>query len=219
MHANSKAYKGIAMEGFIARWYASGTAGGRDDLRALARRITGELEPGAAILEVAPGPGYLAIELAKAGDFEVAAVDISETFVAIARANAKKEAVAIDFRHGDAAALPFADDSFERVVCRAAFKNFSNPVSAAREMRRVLRPGGKAMIMDMRRDAPRSAIAAEVKRLHLGAIDSLLTKWSLLALKRRAYTRDQICGIVSEAGFRSWRIEEEGIGFEFAAEE
>jgi ubiquinone/menaquinone biosynthesis C-methylase UbiE len=43
-------------------------------------------------------------------------------------------------------------------VCRAAFKNFTEPVKALAEMRRVLRPGGTALIIDMRRDAPMSEI-------------------------------------------------------------
>ena len=43
--------------------------------------------------------------------------------------------------------------SFDLIICRAAFKNFSEPLQALHEMHRVLKPGGKALIMDLRRDA------------------------------------------------------------------
>ena len=53
-----KAYKGMGMEGRIARWYAANTGKSMEDFRALARRVAAELAPGSAVLEVAPGPGF-----------------------------------------------------------------------------------------------------------------------------------------------------------------
>ena len=60
-----KGYKGLGMEGFTAKWYASQTIKSLDEFMALARRVADELPPGSRVLEVAPGPGYFAIELAK----------------------------------------------------------------------------------------------------------------------------------------------------------
>ena len=68
-HASVKAYKGIGMEGWIAKWYAANTGKRLEDFRALARRVAGELAPGSAVLELAPGPGYFAIELAKLSSY------------------------------------------------------------------------------------------------------------------------------------------------------
>src|SRR5262245_33821234 len=143
----SKPYKGIGMEGMLATWYAKNTAKSIDDFRALAKRIAAQLSPGNAVLEIAPGPGYLAIELARLGSYEVTGVDISHSFVRIATANAARAGAQVTFRHGDAAGLPFAADAFDFIVCRAAFKNFSDPVGALREMHRVLRPGGRTLIL------------------------------------------------------------------------
>lgn len=64
-HASVKAYKGMGMEGWIARWYAANTRKSLEDFRVLARRVAGELAPGSAVLELAPGPGCFAIELTK----------------------------------------------------------------------------------------------------------------------------------------------------------
>ena len=139
-----KPYKGMGMEGMIATWYANNTAKNIAEFRNLAKRIAGGLRPGGCVLEVAPGPGYLSTELAQLGAYRIAGIDVSRTFVRIARDHAARAGVEIDFQEGDAAALPFTD-MFDFIVCRAAFKNFSNPVGALREMHRVLRSGGKAM--------------------------------------------------------------------------
>jgi hypothetical protein len=53
------------MEGMIATWYAKNTAGSLAEFRDLAKRVAAELRPGALVLEIAPGPGYLAVELAR----------------------------------------------------------------------------------------------------------------------------------------------------------
>ncbi len=128
------------MEGSVARWYAGLTKKSLADFKALAKRVAGEVAPGGSVLEVAPGPGYFAIELAKIGDYRVTGLDISETFVQIARANAKQARVPAQFERGDASSMPFKDRQFDYLVCRAAFKNFSRPVAALNEMYRVLNP-------------------------------------------------------------------------------
>ena len=140
MTTTVKAYKGMGMEGSTARWYDRTTRKDMPEFKALALRIAAVVPAGGTVLEVAPGPGFLSIELAKRG-LQVRAVDISKTFVEIAQRNAATEGVQAQFEVGNAAALPVEDASVDFVVCRAAFKNFSEPVKALAEMRRVLRPG------------------------------------------------------------------------------
>jgi 2-polyprenyl-3-methyl-5-hydroxy-6-metoxy-1,4-benzoquinol methylase len=76
------------MEGAVAKWYAALTKKSLADFRALARRTAEQIAPRSSVLEVAPGPGYFAIELAKLGDYQITGLDISDTFVKIARSNA-----------------------------------------------------------------------------------------------------------------------------------
>ena len=71
-----KGYKGIGMEGAIATWYAKNTRRDIAEFRSLAARISQETAPGSRILELAPGPGYLSIELARRGQYEVTGLDI-----------------------------------------------------------------------------------------------------------------------------------------------
>jgi ubiquinone/menaquinone biosynthesis C-methylase UbiE len=208
---SKKGYKGLGMEGFIARWYARNTAG--RDHRKSAQLLAGRVACGGSILEVAPGPGYLAIELAKLGNYRVVGLDISHTFVEIAKANATNAGVAVEFRQGNASDMPFAADSFDCIVCQAAFKNFSEPVQALAEMHRVLRPGGKALILDLRPDASPEAINAEVKKMGLGWFNSVLTKLTFkYCLLKRAYSQDQFKQMVSRSHFKTCEIQEDPLG-------
>jgi ubiquinone/menaquinone biosynthesis C-methylase UbiE len=184
------------------------------EFQALAARIGALISAHGSILEIAPGPGFLSIELAKRG-FEVCAVDISKTFVGLARQNAAAAAVRVCFEVGNAAALPIPDASQDFVVCRAAFKNFSKPVEALREMRRVLRPGGTALLIDMRRDVS----VAEIRRYVDGLGVSWLNRLFMMAvfrsmLIRRAYPIDDIRRMTAQAGWTDARIDLTPVGFE-----
>jgi ubiquinone/menaquinone biosynthesis C-methylase UbiE len=119
-----KGYRGRAMEGGIARWYSKlrRTPSQIDTWREQAAQLVAAHPDAADVLEVAPGPGYFAIELARLGRFRVTGLDISQTFVEIATENARQAGVAVDFRRGNASGMPFADGSFDLVVCQAAFR-------------------------------------------------------------------------------------------------
>ncbi len=211
----TKAYRGMGMEGWVARWYANITGKDQSDLKALAARIVSQLPPGAQVLEVAPGPRYLAIEIAESGDFRVAGLDISHTFVEIGQNNARQRGVEVDFRQGDAAHMPFADDTFQFLVCRAAFKNFTEPAGAIQEMHRVLAPGGTALLIDLRKDTPPEAIKEAVDEMHLGTINALLTRNTFrFMLLKRAYTRDDFQRFIATSGFKNVDIQQTTIGFD-----
>lgn len=204
------------MEGVTARWYARqrGTPRQIAVFRAQAAELTAGLPAGAAVLEVAPGPGYLAIEMARLGRFPVTGLDISRTMVEIGHEQARAAGVAVDFRHGDATAMPFADGSFDLIVCQAAFKNFRRPVSALDEMHRVLRPAGLAVIQDLRKDASAADIAREVRSQGSGAWSGFVTRRILGRLRDRAFSADQFERLVAESRFSTCTIEADGIGLE-----
>jgi ubiquinone/menaquinone biosynthesis C-methylase UbiE len=203
------------MEGVTARWYARqrGSATQMAAYRNQAAQLTDGLPSAAGVLEVAPGPGYLAIEMARLG-FHVSGLDISRSFVEIARDNARQAAVNVDFRLGDAASLPFEEESFDLIVCQAAFKNFARPGGALDEMHRVLRGGGTAVIQDMRRDASGADIDQEVKQMGLSRLNAFMTKRALTMLRRRAYSPAQFERLATDSPFRTCDIQREGVGME-----
>ena len=213
--STAKPYKGLGMEGAIARWYASLTKKSLEDFKELARRAAQRIPPQSNVLEVAPGPGYFAIELAKLGDYRITGLDISETFVEIARANAAQAGVKVDFRRGNASNLPFPKESFDFLLCRAAFKNFSEPQRALEEMHRVLKPDGQALIIDLRKDAPQESINQAVNDMKLGAVNGILTKLTFrFMLLKRAYTKSEFERMISQTKFSSSKIEGNLMGFE-----
>jgi ubiquinone/menaquinone biosynthesis C-methylase UbiE len=217
---NRKGYKGMGMEGFIASWYADQTAKDLPEFRRLARAIGGLFPDGGDILEVAPGPGYLAVELARSGLLRVTGLDISRTFIEIAKRRASEEQVSVTFRLGDAAAIPFPPHSFDLVVCRAAFKNFADPHRALEEMHRVLRPGGRVLIIDLRRNASMTDISNYTDRLHVGRVNGWLMKLTFRTmLLKRAYLPEDIESLAAGTSFgTACHIEENEIGMEIVLE-
>ena len=102
---------------------------------------------GLRVLDMGTGPGFYAIILAERG-YRVTAADFSEKMLAEARQNAGALAEKIDFRRMDAQAPDLPDDSFDVIVTRNLTWNLTDPVKAYREWRRILRPGGAALIFD-----------------------------------------------------------------------
>ncbi len=210
----AKAYKGMGMEGSIANWYAKTTRKDLDEFKNLARQVSSRLPADGKILEVAPGPGYLAIELAKFR-YRVTGLDISKTFVAIATKNAEAEGVRVDFREGDAAHMPFEANTFDQIVCRAAFKNFTEPIVALQEMHRVLRPGGQALIIDLNKDTSPEAIDQYIQKSDRGTVNSFIIKWTFrLMLLKRAYTKADFERFIAQSGFPAYDIEQKDLGLE-----
>jgi ubiquinone/menaquinone biosynthesis C-methylase UbiE len=210
-----KGYRGMGMKGALAHWYAATTRKSMPRFERLALRVAGEISPGASVLEVAPGPGYFAIELAKIGDYRVTGLDISETFVGIARKNAARAGVRADFRLGNASHMPFEADQFDYVVCCAAFKNFSEPLAALQEMYRVLKPGGLALLIDMRGDATPESMKQAAADLQTGALNRTFIYLTFrYMLVKRAYTRVEFDRMIGLTRFSPLDIREESIGLE-----
>ena len=107
-----------------------------------------EVGPGLRCLDVAMAAGHTALALAAAGA-SVVGVDLTPEMLGVARRLAAERGLTeVEFRLGDAEALPLADASFDRVTCRIALHHFPNPGQAAREMARVLKPGGRLILVD-----------------------------------------------------------------------
>ena len=125
------------------------------------------LNPRAAMLEIGSGPGRLAVTLAETGsEARIVGVDISSEMAERATNLAARHGVAgrVSFAVGDAAALPFADASFDLVVSTFSMHHWSNPGKGLAEIARVLRPGGVARIYDLadwitRFENPRTGIS------------------------------------------------------------
>lgn len=215
MTTQKKGYIGLGMEGRLADWYTKTTRRDMAEFEGLAVRLVQETPARSRILEVAPGPGFLSIELAKRGAFEVSGLDISRRFVEIAQENARQAGVKVDFQLGNASAMPFAEGMFDLIVCRAAFKNFSEPVEAMNEMFRVLKPEGRALIFDLRKDASLEEIDRYAHRPGTSWLDGLIIKWTFrFMLIPRAYSADQFHEMAARSRFGRCGLQGAAVGFE-----
>jgi ubiquinone/menaquinone biosynthesis C-methylase UbiE len=169
---------------------------------------------GASVLEIAPGPGYLSIELARLGNFAITGLDISKPFVDIATLNAKNAAVEVKFLYGNVSAIPFPENEFDFVVCTAAFKNFKKPNGALSEIYRVLKPGSAALIVDMNKNVTAKEIEKLTADMGVRGGEALFMKLAFkYFLRKGAYTREDFNQMISKTKFREHSIEEDGIGF------
>lgn len=210
-----KPRKDSGMEGMVAKWYAANTAEMMKEYVDLAKRIAAQIPPGSSVLEVAPGPGYFSMELARRGPYIVTGIDISHSFVKMAAKRAAESGIKVDFRQGSASKLPIQDNSYDFLLCRAAFKNFGEPVRALQEMCRVLKPGAQALIIDLSGDASADAMDQEVERMQLSSLNRILTKFVFRkVLIKRAYTKAQFEQMLKETDFSRVEVIESGIGLE-----
>jgi ubiquinone/menaquinone biosynthesis C-methylase UbiE len=183
---------------------------------AWAKMARDKIEAGSSVLEVAPGPGYLSIELAKLGSYGIVGLDISKTFVNIAKKKARAAGVKIEFRKGDAAYMPFSADTFDFVICTSAFKNFPQPVRVLDEIFRVLKTGGKALIIDLRKDVSRAEIYEYINGMRLNRFNSFITKMMFRLLLRSAHSKSEIQDLVSKSSFGGCEILEHHISLEIS---
>jgi len=111
------------------------------------RRLTAEtaVRPGNRVLDAACGTGDLAIADRRAGAAHVTGLDFSEQMLARAR----RKTVDVEWVQGDLLALPFEDGSFDAATVGFGVRNVDDLSLALRELRRVLRPGGRLAILEI----------------------------------------------------------------------
>ena len=213
--AMRKPHADRGIEGLMATWYASNTAEMMNQYIELAQRISNQLPENSAVLEVAPGPGYFCIELAKRGQYEITGLDISHSMVKIARKKAAEAGVKVAFQQGSASNMPYPSGSFDFLLCRPAFKNFARPVEALQEMSRVLKPVGRGVIIDLNRNASPEEVSRGIDAMGLTWFNKMLTKLAFKGmLIKSAYTKEEFQDMLWEASFSNYEINEDYMGFE-----
>jgi len=114
------------------------------------RRWLGRALPaihGPRVLEVSFGTGWLLTQYA--GRYRTDGIDLNPALIGVARRNLARAGVRADLRQGMVEALPYPDATFDTVVNTMAFTGYPDAAAAAAELTRVLKPGGRVVIIDI----------------------------------------------------------------------
>lgn len=108
---------------------------------------------GGDVLEIGPGPGYVGLELAKKlNPSSITGFEISPAMIRIAEKNAAEYGIPVRYVLGNCMEMPFEDERFDAVISNGSLHEWENPLRVFHEIARVLRPGGRYCITDLRRD-------------------------------------------------------------------
>lgn len=172
--------------------YSRGHAEG-DDLERIVELARATADD--TVLDIATGGGHTALALARAAG-EVTATDLTPEMLTAAEKHIRGAGMSnVRFRIADAQALPFEDASFDIVTCRIAPHHFPRPDAFAREVRRVLRPGGRFLLED-------SIVPAGEPGAFLNRVEAVRDPSHVCSL-----TLDQWWTVLLDAGFDVRRIE------------
>lgn len=164
------------------------------------------LQLGERVLDVACGTGVttrlVAPEVGPTG--RVVGLDINPGMLTRARATPPPQGAPIDWREGDAGALPFEASTFDAVCCQLGFQYFPDRAQAAREMHRVLKPTGRLVTLVWRDLAHSPGFAALAMALERNV------SAAAAAIMRAPFafgdSTDELRGLLTQAGFRTVRV-------------
>jgi len=199
------------IEGYFAIKYAEfakNTEEMRREYKRLAEKVATCIEKG-RLLEIGSGPGYVAIELSKLRSFEITGLDISEAMIEIAKRNAKDADAEVEFRLGDAANMPFEDNTFDFIVSSGSLHHWKDLVRVFNEMHRTLKTKGKVLICDVRRDASKEELNKIAEK-----VDSLIMRWGLRHSIKESYIKEEIVDLIAKTKFKKCKITETPIDLE-----
>jgi len=175
------------------------------------------------ILDVACGTGDSTISIARAAaeGSEVIGADISEGMMALVKGKAEKAGVGerITLQVADGEALPYGEGAFDRVTCAFGIRNFEHKERGLAEFRRVLKPGGKAVILEL--SVPQNLLvrwAYDLYFLHVlpgigGAVSGNRAAYRYLPASVHNFPSPiDFCGMMTEAGFRNVRCRTFSLG-------
>jgi ubiquinone/menaquinone biosynthesis C-methylase UbiE len=161
-------------------------------------------------LEIGPGPGYLGLEWLKNTEgTTLQGMDISQDMIEIARRNAAEYGLKdkVKYVKGDARKMPFESDHFDAVFTNGSLHEWSHPEEIINEIARVLKPGGRYCISDMKRD-----MSPLIKWLMYAIARPKEIRPGLISSINASYTVDEIEAMLPKTKLQGYRVAKNIIG-------
>ena len=158
------------------------------------------------VLEVGSGPGYLGLEWLKSTEgTTLKCLDINENMIATAREHASQCGLShrVEYLKADASRMPFRDEHFDAVFSNCSLHEWAHPEPILSEINRVLRPGGRYCIVDLKRD-----MKPRVKRFLWAQTQPEEMRPTCLAAIEASYTAGEMRAMLARTGLQNWDIDE-----------
>lgn len=162
------------------------------------------------VLEVGPGPGYLGLEwLSHTSHTHLTGLEISEEMIQIALKNAAEYELQerVRYVHDDARSMPFEDNSFDCAFSNGSLHEWAEPCIVLEEIHRVLKPGGRYFVSDLRRD-----INIFTRAFFYLATKPRYMREGLKTSLQASYTADELRGILASTCLESPAVAVSPIG-------
>ncbi|MBI1805010.1 MAG: bifunctional demethylmenaquinone methyltransferase/2-methoxy-6-polyprenyl-1,4-benzoquinol methylase UbiE [Ignavibacteriae bacterium] len=161
-----------------------------------------EEKRGGAILDIAAGSGDLSLEALKLSPSYLVATDFAETMLQVfqKKLRGQRHSQIVNLVACDALSLPFADESFDATMVAFGIRNFADRIKSLREMRRVLKPRGLSLILEL--SAPKAPFVSQLYKVYSRVMLPLLGKIISKHNNAYAYLPDSIAKFPDQHEFR-----------------
>lgn len=159
-------------------------------------------------LDLGCGPGRLAVALARqAPRLEIVGLDLSEEMLALARTRAARHGLSprVSFLKGDNGRIPCPDASFDFVVSSSSLHHWADPVAVFDEVARVLKPAGRFLVVDLRRDLPPGPYLGFWSAQNLFLPPFFRQRKEPLSSVASSYTAAELARLASRSRLPAWR--------------
>ena len=167
-------------------------------------------------VEIGPGPGYLGLEwLKKTENTHLTGIEISREMIKHAEKNSRDYSLQnrAEYLEANALSIPLWDNSADSVFSSGSLHEWENPLTVINDIYRILKPGGKLFISDLKRN-----LSTAVTLLFYTTVKGKNMKKGLISSIKASYTKNELNSILSNSLFSNFEVKDNIFGIIITAE-